>query len=114
MKICKKIDFIRKFNIEAIVWLSAFIYLLLINPYSTNHFSFCIYRFLGFDFCPGCGLGLSISYLLHLDFINSWHSHYFGIPAFIIITHRIFVLFKLNIKELKITKFLKTKELVND
>jgi hypothetical protein len=114
MKLYKKIDFIRKFHIESIIWLSAFIYLLLINPYSTNHFSFCIYKFLGFDFCPGCGLGLSISYLFHLDFINSWSSHYLGIPAFIIIMYRIIVLFKLDITELKISKYFNKKELVND
>jgi hypothetical protein len=43
---------------------------------------------------PGCGLGHSISYLLHGDTVNSFHAHWLGIPALTGIAHRIYSLIK--------------------
>jgi hypothetical protein len=77
-----------KINIEAFILSGGLIYLLLINP-SHNHFSICLIKLAGFDFCPGCGLGRSISYLLHFNITESVKTHPLGIPAFIIIMHRI-------------------------
>ena len=114
MKICKIINFFKKFHIESVIWLIALIYLLIINPYTTHHFSFCLFKLMGFDFCPGCGLGLSISYLFHFDLVNSFQTHFLGIPAFIILSHRIIVLIKLDLTELKNSIYLNIKESIND
>jgi hypothetical protein len=52
---------------------------------------------MGFKFCPGCGLGHSISYLFHGDIQESFSTHPLGIFAVIIILCRIYNLFRLNI-----------------
>ncbi|MBU1707559.1 DUF2752 domain-containing protein [bacterium] len=85
---------LRRIDWEAVVWIAGLTYLALINPYASNHFSFCLFKLLGFEHCPGCGLGLSISYLLHGDFFNSFHTHPFGSVALVILTYRIIPLLK--------------------
>ena len=48
----------------------------------------------GFEHCPGCGLGHSISYLLRGEWQLSWQSHPLGTFALVIILKRIFELGK--------------------
>jgi hypothetical protein len=82
---------------EAIIWLVALILLAASNP-SEHHYTLCPLHNLGWDFCPGCGMGRSISYLFHLQVEKSFLTHPLGIPAVIILLHRITkVLFKPNI-----------------
>jgi Protein of unknown function (DUF2752) len=83
--------------LEGYIWMAALIFLTFINADST-HFTFCPFHNLGIDFCPGCGLGRSIHYLLHFEFIKSFHAHPLGGFALIIILHRIFTLIKNSIK----------------
>ncbi len=90
----KSFAFIRRLNLETVVWTAGLLYLALINPYSTNHLSFCLFRLLGFEHCPGCGLGLSISYILHGDFTRSFQAHPLGGAAIIILTSRIISLLR--------------------
>lgn len=87
---------LHKVEWEAMMWLAALIYLLFIDPYETQHFTFCPYKNLGIEFCPGCGIGKSISLLYHLDIVNSFQTHPLGIIAFIIITFRFIHLIKLK------------------
>ncbi len=89
--------FIRKVEWEAIYWLAGLIYLLFINPYKEQHFTLCPFRNIGISFCPGCGLGKSISFVYHLDFINSLQTHPLGIFALILISYRIIILIKRTI-----------------
>ena len=86
--------FLRKIGFEALAWIVGLTYLALINPYASNHFSFCFFKLLGFEHCPGCGLGLSISFLLHGDFISSFHAHPLGSVALAILVFRIYSLLK--------------------
>jgi hypothetical protein len=76
-------------GIEATVWILGLFYLALINSPGTTHFTICPLSNLGFKYCPGCGLGNSISYLFKGDLISSFHSHPLGIFAFIVIALRI-------------------------
>jgi TM2 domain-containing membrane protein YozV len=55
-----------------------------INP----NFSLCPLKNIGIN-CPGCGLGRSISYALHGNFKQSLNTHPVGIPAIVILVHRI-------------------------
>ncbi len=89
---------------ELTVWIGALIYLALLNPYEIHHFSLCPLKNFGFDFCPGCGLGLSISYLFHFEFVKSFQTHLIGSFALVIIIYRIFCLIKFNIKTIKVFK----------
>jgi hypothetical protein len=72
---------------EAIIWLSALIFLAVSNP-SGHHYSLCPLDNLGFSFCPGCGLGRSVTYLFRTDIESSVLSHPLGIPAVILLIYR--------------------------
>lgn len=85
---------LRKWPLELIVWVGAITIFSVSYPKTINHFTLCPIENLGFLWCPGCGLGRSISYLLHGDLKLSVEQHWFGIPAFCILIFRIVQLFK--------------------
>jgi Protein of unknown function (DUF2752) len=89
----KIINFITGYNSEPFLWLAGLIFLYFINPTQT-HFTFCPFKNLGINFCPGCGLGRSIHYLMHFQVQKSFECHPLGIFAFIILVHRVFTIFK--------------------
>jgi hypothetical protein len=80
---------------EAFIWICGLTYLAIHIPES-SHFTICPLKNLGFDFCPGCGLGNSISYLFSGDFASSFNSHPLGIFALIIIIFRIITIINNN------------------
>jgi len=86
---------IRKIPVEAVIWLLSLMALALHKPTETNHFTLCPLYNLGFDFCPGCGLGHSVSYLLHGEIHRSFEAHPLGIFAVIVLSCRIIQLSKL-------------------
>lgn len=79
---------------EGVLWLIGLTYLFFINPYEEPRFTLCPFHNLGIEFCPGCGLGRSISFIYHFDFINSFHTHPLGIIALVLIANRIIILLK--------------------
>jgi hypothetical protein len=80
-------------NFELIFWVTAMLCLAFANPSSQSHFTLCPLKLMGFNWCPGCGLGHSIIYLFHGQFSASLQAHWLGIPAVAIIFHRITILF---------------------
>jgi len=84
------------FGMEAAIWILGLLYLALINSPESTHFTICPFKNLGIEFCPGCGLGNSVSYLFKGDLITSYHTHPLGILALIIITFRIISIIKFN------------------
>lgn len=88
------IRFFKLFNPEAFIWISGLIVLAIINADSSSHFTICPFKNIGIDFCPGCGLGKSIHYLLHLKIEQSLSAHPLGIFAFAVLMHRIYELIK--------------------
>lgn len=74
-------------NFELIFWVGGLVYLAFIPE--QNHFSFCPIKNLGFQFCPGCGIGNSISLIFHLKIFESFKAHPLGLFALIIIVFRI-------------------------
>lgn len=87
---------------ELIFWLASISALALMQPDSNPHFSFCIFKLLGIKFCPGCGLGHSISYLFHGNVKASFASHPLGIFAVIVIQFRIYKLLVLRLSPQKL------------
>jgi hypothetical protein len=88
---------------ELVFWIAALIALALTNPTPDSyrdqaHFTLCPLKLLGFNWCPGCGLGHAISFLFHGDIRRSFHAHWLGIPALIIIVYRIYVLIRLRLQ----------------
>jgi hypothetical protein len=89
-------------HLEAWFWILALVSLALSTPTHETHFSFCIFKMMGIDFCPGCGLGHSIIFLFHGDFIDSWNTHPLAILAVAVLIHRIFVILRKDINLLKL------------
>jgi hypothetical protein len=90
----------KKNLLELLFFLSALVSLYF-SDINQSHFNLCPLAAMGFSFCPGCGLGHSIYYLMHLNFIQSWESHHLGFFAFIVIIHRIYTLTKNKFTSLK-------------
>jgi len=84
-------QFFRK-HFELLFWVSALIALVITDPSTAGQYSLCPLKLMGITWCPGCGLGHSISWLLHGNIKNSWHAHWFGVPALGIILYRIYEL----------------------
>ncbi|MEN8224828.1 MAG: DUF2752 domain-containing protein [Bacteroidota bacterium] len=61
-------------------------------------YSLCPFHNLGFHWCPGCGLGHSISWLFRGDIVQSFHAHPLGIPAVLVLSIRVFNIFRINKK----------------
>jgi hypothetical protein len=80
-----------KFPVEAIVWIGGLIVVALSDP-GVSHFIICPLNNLGFDFCPGCGLGRSIGLLFRGELRESFAAHPLGIFAVIVLSYRIFQL----------------------
>ncbi|WP_035805961.1 DUF2752 domain-containing protein [Lunatimonas lonarensis] len=59
------------------------------------HASLCPVDRLGLDWCPGCGLGRSMKYLLVGDWRRSWEMHPLGGFAVLVIGLRIAEIIKL-------------------
>jgi hypothetical protein len=84
---------------ELAFWAAALIALAIANPTDQSHFSLCPLKLMGITWCPGCGLGHSISFLFHGDIKDSFHAHWLGIPALGMILYRIYVLVRMRIEE---------------
>lgn len=81
-------------NLEAFVWISAFVYFAASPVHSGNHFTICPLSLAGFEHCPGCGLGRSLILLLHGQVAESISMHPLGIFALGFLFVRIFQVFK--------------------
>jgi len=92
------IKFYYEFPIEAIIWIVGLGLLAIYNPVDNQHMSFCFFAQLGIKFCPGCGLGRSVSLLLDGEIVRSFQVHPLGIFAFLTLTHRIYYLIKKYLK----------------
>jgi hypothetical protein len=87
-------DVCRRINLEALVWIVGLLFLALTYPDSGSHSSLCVFKNMGFKYCPGCGIGHSISYFLHGDVARSLQTHPLGIFATVVLVSRIFSLLK--------------------
>lgn len=95
--------YIHLIGLEGIIWITALIYLaFFVNPFET-HFTICPLANAGFEHCPGCGLGNSISLFFNGYFKDSFNTHILGIPAVLVILHRIYSIIKFNLKKEKTT-----------
>lgn len=85
-------------HFELLFWPAALL-LLYWMPVEGEHLSFCALNAFGFSWCPGCGIGHSIHYYLHFNFVQGWREHYLGIFAVLIILYRIFQLLNAQLKQ---------------
>lgn len=95
---------LKRVPLELIFWLAALVLLAMEKPVEHGHephFTLCPLANIGFEWCPGCGIGRSITQLLHGNASSSLDHHWFGIPGLAIILYRSYVLVKLNIRNKK-------------
>lgn len=94
---------LKKWPLELMFWIGALVGLFYATP-DNQHFALCPLHQAGFDFCPGCGIGRSIHYMMRGDIQASFSSHYLGPIALLIVLGRVFTLTRhlLPIKEKKI------------
>ncbi len=78
---------------ELSVWIIALVSMAVMEPHN-DHASLCPLKTAGLSFCPGCGLGHSISYLVRGEFTASFHAHPLGWFAVAVILWRIITLIK--------------------
>lgn len=79
--------YLKNINIEMILWPLALIFLATLDPH-VEHWSLCPIKNLGVEFCPGCGLGRSITLLFQGEFRESFHAHPLGGFAIIALGYR--------------------------
>jgi hypothetical protein len=82
-------QFVAKFPLEAIIWISGIIALAFVDPSQNSHATICPIGYFGYDFCPGCGLGRSIAWLFHGSLQNSVSVHPLGIVVLAVLVRRI-------------------------
>lgn len=80
--------------LEAAVWIVGLTLMALSDPWANDHYSLCLIKNSGLGFCPGCGLGHSIGFLARGEWIQSFKSHPLGIIAIIILSYRVYTIFK--------------------
>ncbi|RCH54905.1 DUF2752 domain-containing protein [Mucilaginibacter hurinus] len=78
--------------LELIFWVAGLLALAITDPALKTHFSLCPVKMAGMSWCPGCGLGHSISWLFRGDIKNSFEAHWLGIPALVAICWRVYQL----------------------
>jgi hypothetical protein len=85
---------LKKLPVEAVIWIIGLAFLAWSDPLADPHFKICPLAMAGFDWCPGCGLGRSVSFIFRGDFESSFQSHPLGIAAVIILSFRVIQLTK--------------------
>jgi hypothetical protein len=78
---------------EAFLWIAGLLLMAFMAP-SNAHSTLCPFSALGLGFCPGCGLGHSISYLARGDFQASFMAHPLGLFAVVVLLWRIVQIFR--------------------
>lgn len=79
-------------HLEGFIWIAALLLLAMMNPENTQQ-TLCLWHLAGFESCPGCGLGHSISSAFHGHFLQSFQQHPLGIAAIVILITRIINIF---------------------
>lgn len=84
---------LKRFPVEAAIWFAGLLFFAASDP-AAPHFTVCALKNIGLDFCPGCGLGQSITLMFRGQFAESISVHPLGIIAVIILSFRIINLTK--------------------
>lgn len=95
--------------LELVFWVVALAMLAAAEPLQyghANHFKLCPLAAMGLEWCPGCGIGRSITHLFHGNIVESWRQHWFGVPALLILIYRIGTLGNANFRNYKKLKII--------
>lgn len=90
-----------RFNLEALIWIIVLLSFTLSPIQSNDHLTLCPLKLIGFEHCPGCGLGRSIILFLHGHFSESFNMHPIAGLAIVILIIRIISIFRNYLQLLK-------------
>ncbi|MFY0651583.1 MAG: DUF2752 domain-containing protein [Cyclobacteriaceae bacterium] len=88
---------LNKLDVEVYVWTIGLLLLVFSNP-DHHHFTVCPIANVGFDWCPGCGLGRSVALIFRGRFLDSFEMHPLGFLALAVLSHRVVSLFNQSLK----------------
>ena len=88
--------YIKHINIELFIWPLALGLLFFMDPHKGT--TLCPLQWMGLKWCPGCGLGHAIHYVLHGQWALAWHSHPLGFFAVPMLLYRSFQLGKQQVQ----------------
>lgn len=92
--------FLKNYPSEGYIWIASLL-LLSFAGSENSHFTICPLNNIGVEFCPGCGLGRSIHYLINLNLKESLSAHPLGVASFFILLYRILFLTKNSFHKVK-------------
>ena len=92
------VRFVSTFPREAVVWAAGLLMLAFADPGDQQHVTICPVALSGVEWCPGCGLGRSVSFLFKGSVIESFNAHPLGLFAVIVLSFRIYQLTKAHLK----------------
>lgn len=90
-------------HLEWVVFSMGLVLMGMMNPEVTGT-SLCLFDLLGFDFCPGDGLGHSIAYTFRGDLSSAINANIAGPAAVVILTFRVMYIWKNLYHQSKLTK----------
>ena len=88
---------LRRIPPEAAIWAAGLVALACTGPNAEGLFGLCLFKAMGFSFCPGCGLGHAVAHLFRGDFMLSFQAHPLGVFAVGMLGHRIVTLSRLAV-----------------
>lgn len=81
-------------NLEAFIWITALLFFTVSPLPAGEHFTMCPLSLVGFQHCPGCGLGRSMILLLHGHIKESFNMHPLAVFALVLLVGRIIIGFR--------------------
>jgi len=91
---------VKHINPEVFIWPIAILLMAAMDT-EVQHLSLCPLKYLGFEHCPGCGLGHSIAFLFQGKFLKSFITHPLGGFTVIMLLFRTVHSFQLSLKRIK-------------
>ena len=87
---------------EAAIWTAALVALACTDPRAGGLVSLCVLKGLGLPFCPGCGLGHSIAFLLEGQWTAAVQAHPLGPVALPVLVGRITKFLPISFSDVRI------------
>lgn len=79
---------LKRIPLEWLAWTGALLLPMCIEPGKAEATSLCLFKYLHFPWCPGCGLGNSLAYLYRGELLLSVKTHLMALPALAILGYR--------------------------
>lgn len=78
--------------VEAFVWTGGIVLMALADPTREALLEVCVIKLAGFAWCPGCGLGHAVGFLVRGQFAEAISSHPLVIPVLAVLIVRVVTL----------------------